>query len=62
MGLTSTQTFDDALGDGLETVLASGAETLADIVRGLNELNVHGPHGETWTEELLAGEFTRLAG
>ncbi len=62
MGLTSTRTYEDALGDGLEMVLASGAETMADIVRGLNELNVHGPRGETWNEELLVGEFKRLAG
>jgi hypothetical protein len=62
MGLTPTKSYEDTLGDGLETVLASGAGTLAEIARGLNELNVHGPSGQSWTPELLEAEFKRLAG
>jgi hypothetical protein len=33
---------------------------LEDLVAGLNELNVRGPAGQAWTEELLAHEFQRL--
>ena len=52
--------YRDALGDGLEMVLGDGAETLADIVKGLNAHNVHGPKGQRWTEERLESELERL--
>ena len=52
--------YRDALGDGLEMVLGDGAETLADIIKGLNAHNVHGPKGQRWTEERLESELERL--
>lgn len=55
------KTYQDALGDGLEAVLADGVEGLAEIAKGLNDRNVSGPSGERWTEELLAAELARLA-
>lgn len=58
---STEQTYQDALGDGLEIVLGNGADTLAAVTDGLNELNVHGPRGQRWTEELLAAELERVA-
>lgn len=53
--------YRNALGDGLEHTFAAGADTLADMVKGLNERSVAGPDGKAWTEELLASELRRLA-
>jgi len=53
--------YRNSLGNGLESVLGAGAETLADLVKGLNELSVAGPGGRAWTEDLLASELRRLA-
>jgi hypothetical protein len=52
--------YQDALGDGLEAVLGAGAETIEDLVKGLNERSVTGPAGEAWTAESLAAELNRL--
>ena len=60
MAMPPNTSYDDLLGDGLQAVLGQGAETLAEIVKGLNEINVHGPNGESWTEGLLAAELKRL--
>lgn len=49
-----------ALGDALEKVLGDGAETLAQIVDGLNALNLLAPGGAAWTEATLAAELHRL--
>ena len=54
--------YQDTLGDGLEIVLAKGADDLAAIAQGLNEINVTGPKGERWDEALLASELERLGG
>lgn len=62
MSLGSAKTYEDALGDGLEAILATGADSLADIAQGLNERNVIGPNGLSWTEDLLATELRRLGG
>lgn len=50
-----------ALADGLERVLEQGAETLADIIRGLNDLNVTAPDGSGWSEDIFESEIRRLA-
>jgi hypothetical protein len=60
MALGTQKSYEDALGDGLEAVLAKGADTLDAIAVGLNEMNVHGPNGAKWTEALLAAELKRL--
>ena len=54
------KSYEDRLGDGLENVLSNGADSLESIARGLNEINVSGPKGEKWDEDLLATELTRL--
>ena len=55
------RSYEDRLGDGLEHVLSGGADDLAAIAAGLNEIGVAGPRGERWDEDLLAAEFRRLA-
>jgi hypothetical protein len=52
--------YRNALADGLERVLEQGAENLADIAKGLNELSAFGPDGSAWTEATLAPELARL--
>ncbi len=54
------KSYEDRLGDGLEHVLSNGADSLASIAGGLNEINVSGPRGERWDEDLLASELSRL--
>ena len=61
MGLTSPKGYQDTLGDGLEFLLNEGKASLPEIVAGLNALNVPGPDGRSWTEELLTSELARLA-
>jgi hypothetical protein len=61
MGLGPTKSYEDLLGDGLEAVLRKGATSLSEIVAGLNELNVHGPQAQRWTESLLESELRQLA-
>ncbi len=55
------ESYEDRLGDGLEIVLADGAEDLAAIAEGLNAIGVTGPRGKHWDGALLAAEFARLA-
>jgi hypothetical protein len=52
--------YRTALADSLERVLDKGAENLADVVKGLNELSTFGVDGSAWTEEKLASELSRL--
>jgi hypothetical protein len=52
--------YRNALADGLERVLDKGAESLADVVKGLNELSTFATDGSAWTEEKLAAELSRL--
>lgn len=61
MGLTPEKSYEDALGDGLEILLKQEKTSLAEIVDGLNELNVRGPNGKRWTPDLLKSELARLA-
>jgi hypothetical protein len=52
--------YRTALADSLERVLDKGAESLTDIVKGLNELSTFGADGSAWTEQKLASELSRL--
>ena len=52
--------YENRLGDGLEIVLSDGANSLKSIAGGLNKINVSGPKGERWDEDLLASELNRL--
>lgn len=51
---------ENALGHALESVLDDGAETLAQIVDGLNARDLVAPDGAKWTETSLANELHRL--
>ena len=55
------KSYEDRLGDGLEIVLNNGADSLAAIAEGLNEINVTGPKGERWDQRMIAAELKRLA-
>lgn len=52
--------YRDALADGIERVLERGADTLAEMVKGLNELSVFTKSGAPWSEATLAAELDRL--
>jgi len=52
--------YRGALADALESVLDEGAETLADIVSGMNNLGVTAPDGRSWSEETFGSEMRRL--
>jgi phenylpropionate dioxygenase-like ring-hydroxylating dioxygenase large terminal subunit len=61
MGLTSTKSYADLLGDGCENALAKGIDTLPAFADALSDLGVQSPRGERWTAGLLASELARLA-
>lgn len=54
--------FENALGDALEKIFASGAETLPDVVKGLNDLGSRAPDGKPWTEASFQSAMQKLAG
>ena len=60
MGLTSSQTYEDALGDALEALIRDEVLEIDDLADGLNARNVHGPNGARWDAELLKAELARL--
>jgi len=53
--------YENQLGDALETVFASGAATLPEVVARLNETGFRTGDGRTWTEENFQEEMRRLA-
>jgi hypothetical protein len=55
------KSYEDRLGDALETLLGRGADDLAALSSGLNELGIEAPDGVRWTEDNLATELRRLA-
>jgi hypothetical protein len=44
----------------LEEIFAKVGHQLSDVVRGLNDRNVHAPDGQAWTEESFQAELKRL--
>lgn len=52
--------YEERLGDALETVLRRGADDLAALSAGLNELGIRSPDGAPWTADSLATELRRL--
>lgn len=60
MGLVSQRSYEDLLGDALETLLKKGARTLHEFVDGLNAMNMRGPTGQIWKPELFEAELSRL--
>lgn len=53
--------YRDKLGDGLERLLDDGADTLEELVKGLNDLNITARTGERWIASTLEAEFHRLS-
>jgi hypothetical protein len=54
MGLVHSKSFEDLLADGLESAMQKGAKTLDDYVASLNQQNVRGPNGQSWSADLLS--------
>lgn len=52
--------YREALADGLERVLERGADSLGELVTGLNAIHVTAKDGTPWTEAALAAELDRL--
>ena len=55
------QSYEDRLGDALEKLLGGGADGLAALAAGLNELGIEAPDGARWSADALAAELRRLA-
>lgn len=53
--------YRDRLGDGLEQLLGGGADTIEELVSGLNDLGVTSRTGERWDSAKLEQEFRRLS-
>lgn len=52
--------LENRLADALEQVFAAGADTLADVVARLNEMQVFDASGARWTEASFQAEMQRL--
>jgi len=52
--------FENRLADALERAFAAGAETLADVVARLNEMQVLDASGARWSEASFEAEMRRL--
>ena len=53
-------TYENALGDALESAFSDGITALPDLVRRLNEVNVKTPDGRDWTEDKFERELKLL--
>lgn len=55
-------TYEDALGDALESLLAAGSDSLEDLADGLNRLGLQPLNGPaSWNADALGRELSRLA-
>lgn len=52
--------YENQLGDALEQVFGKGAESLAEVVAGLNAIGFRSAEGSTWTEASFQEEMKRL--
>jgi hypothetical protein len=52
--------YENAVADALEQVFDGGAQTLDEVVAGLNRLGVRLPDGRAWTPALFESEMARL--
>lgn len=52
--------YENTLGDALERVFDDGAESLEEVVQGLNAQGIRLPDGRGWTPELFETEMARL--
>ena len=53
--------YENALADALERVFGEGAETPAEVVKGLNALGFRRPDGGAWDEPGFEAEMRRQA-
>ncbi len=54
------KSYEDELGDALETLLSEGANELDALAAGLNRLAIKAPDGQPWSPTSLSQEFQRL--
>lgn len=52
--------YENALGDALEQVFGNGAETLEQVVAGLNAMACRASDGQPWTPASFEAEMARL--
>jgi hypothetical protein len=52
--------YENALGDALEKVFGDGAETIEQVVAGLNAINCRAGDGQPWTAASFEAEMARL--
>lgn len=52
--------FENRLGDALETIFAGGAQELAEVVAGLNGMQLFDAEGRPWTEASFQEILKRL--
>jgi hypothetical protein len=52
--------YENALGDAFEAVFEQGAETLEQVVQGLNGAGIRTPDGQAWTVASFEAEMARL--
>ncbi len=53
-------TYENALGDALEQVFGGGAQTLTELVTGLNAHGSRDAQGQPWSEASFEAEMARL--
>jgi hypothetical protein len=52
--------YETKLAGSISEVFTGGATTLAEVVAGLNDLGLHGPGGDLWTDDSFRAEMRRL--
>jgi hypothetical protein len=52
--------YENGLGDAFETVFEQGAETVDQVVDGLNKIGFRTPDGHAWTVARFESEMARL--
>lgn len=52
--------FENSLGDALEQVFAGGAQTLTELITGLNAQGARDAQGQAWSETSFEAEMARL--
>ncbi len=57
---TAPTAYENALGDALVQVFGEGAESLDEVVAGLNRIGLRMPDGGPWTPAGFEAEFHRL--
>lgn len=52
--------YENALGDAFESVFEQGAQTLEQVIEGLNKVGIRTPDGQPWTVASFEAEMARL--